>query len=121
MFKNNSKVTARKLLTQIKEQKKVAEYRVTGIDKGIKNAQISPVATEEQILVKIQNALNNQESLDKLRVNLEGKTTRGVTQEGKRIKETSVQLPTTQKDIIINEFNFEAQTRILRYARGLRK
>ena len=120
MFKNNSKVTARKLLTQIKEQKKVAEYRVTGIDKGIKNAQISPVATEEQILVKIQNALNNQESLDKLRVNLEGKTTRGVTQEGKRIKETSVQLPTTQKDIIINEFNFEAQTRILRYARGLR-
>ena len=46
MFKNNSKVTARKLLTQIKEQKKVAEYRVTGIDKGIKNAQISPVATE---------------------------------------------------------------------------
>ncbi len=121
MFKNNSKVTARKLLTQIKEQKKVAEYRVTGIDKGIKNAQISPVATEEQILVKIRNAINVENSLQKLRVQLQGKTTRGVTQAGKRIKETSVQLPTTQKDIVINEFNFDAQTRILRYARGLKR
>ena len=120
MFKNNSKVTTRKLLTQIKEQKKVAEYKVIGIDKGIKNAQISPVATEEQILVRIQNARNVEANLQKLRVQLEGKTTRGVTQEGKRIKETSVQVSQTQKDIIINEFNFDAQTRILRYARGLK-
>ena len=120
VMKNRSNLTVKKILTQIQDERKLQEFRLNGIDKGIKNSVLSPVATEEQILARIKKGLSAQEQLQKTRVLLEGKKTRGVTQAGKRITETSVELSTTQKDIVINEFNFEAQTRILNYARNLR-
>jgi hypothetical protein len=120
VMKNRSNLTVKKILTQIQDERKLQEFRLNGIDKGIKNSVLSPVATEEQILARIQKGLSAQEQLQKTRVLLEGKKTRGVTQAGKRITETSVELSTTQKDIVINEFNYEAQTRILNYARNLR-
>jgi hypothetical protein len=121
LIKEKHKSTPRKLLPQIEELGNKAKYRLAGLDKGIKNSQLKTTATEEEILGKIQRGLNAETELQKLRVTLEGKKTRGITQAGKRIKETSVQYDGTQASILNDEFNLEAQARILKYVRGLRR
>ena len=91
------------------------------MSKGIRNSKLSPVASEEDILEAIKKGIVARDALDALNIKLQGKLTRGVTQAGRRIKETSVQVPSKDMDILRDIAQLEAESRILRFVRNLQE
>ena len=109
-------------LSQIRIEGEKAAATLKGFQRGKKAlSELSPAASEEDILKRIKVAVAARESLQKLNITLQGKQTRGVTQAGKRIKETSVQVPNDEINVLEEIAGLEVQTRILRHVRGLKE
>ena len=121
LARQGTRKVARQVLPQLDDQLVRNERTRQGLTKGLKNSQLSPAASEEDILAAIKKGLVARDLLEELNVKLAGKLTRGVTQAGKRIKETSVQVPSKDRDILRDIAQYEAESRILRFVRGLQE
>ena len=121
LARKGTRKVARQVLPQLDDQLVRQTRTREGLLKGIKNSKLSPAATEEQILEGIKKGIVARDALEALNVKLAGKLTRGVTQAGKRIKETSVQVPSKDRDVLRDIAQLEAESRILRFVRNLQE
>ena len=122
LAKNKIRKSITLTLASIKRKGETLSSQLQGFKAGRKASQISPAASEEQILELIIKGAKADEELAKLRVLLEGKQTRGQTQGGRRIKEKSVNLDNYSKDLNVTKeiARLEAETRVLRFVSNLR-